>query len=80
MIGLFDADVAEFGLLPFNLELMKLASYYKSQKRETHFLETFTPKKYDLVYLRRDFLDKIDLTKYLQEKKVVAGGDRKSVV
>ena len=74
MIGLFDADVSEFGFLPFNLELMKLASYYKSQKQETHFLEEFTPQKYDLIYLRRDFLDEVDLSGFLAEKKVIAGG------
>lgn len=74
MIGLFDADVSEFGVLPFNLELMKLASYYKSQKRETHLLEEFTPQKYDLIYLRRDFLDEVDLSNFLAEKKVIAGG------
>lgn len=32
-IGLMDADMTTFGVVPFNLEIMKLSSYYKKKDK-----------------------------------------------
>lgn len=58
-IGLYDDDMARYTLVPFNLELMKLATYFK-QKREIVVLSpSFTPERHQKFFLRKDYDDGI---------------------
>lgn len=54
-IGLYDQDMIINGLLPFNLELMKLSSYYKKRGEITILSPTFSPELHKLFFLRKDF-------------------------
>lgn len=54
MVGLYDLDYATFGLVPFNLELMKYSSYYKSQNRIVNLAPTFAPDRYKKFIVHKD--------------------------
>ena len=42
-IGLYDQDMATYTLVPYNLELMKLATYYKNRREIVVLYKTFEP-------------------------------------
>lgn len=56
-VGLYDVDFARFHQMMFNLELMKLATYYKSKKEITVLSPTYSPEKYSSFFLRKDYYD-----------------------
>ena len=45
-IGLFDADFFRYHQTIFNLEIMKMATYYKKKKEITIMAPSFAPERY----------------------------------
>lgn len=56
-IGLYDDDFATYIHVPFNLELMKLSSYYKNRKEIVTLSPFFCPEKYTKFFIRKDYYD-----------------------
>lgn len=56
-IGLYDQDMALYTLVPFNLELMKLSTYFKKKREVVVLSPHFTPERHQKFYLRKDFAD-----------------------
>jgi hypothetical protein len=56
-VGLMDADMMEYSLVPFNLEIMKLSAYYKKKGEIVIFSPTFSPEKNTLFIYRKDYDD-----------------------
>ena len=55
-IGLYDADLMIYHSLPVNLELMKLSTYYKVNKRDIVSLtQSFSPDRYSKFIIRKDY-------------------------
>ena len=44
-VGIMDADLAAYSLVPFNLEVMKLSAYYKKKGEIVILSPSFTPDK-----------------------------------
>lgn len=57
LIGLWDDDLYCYNQTIFNLELMKLAAYYKRKKEVTVFAPRAVPEKYSRFIFRKDFND-----------------------
>ena len=55
--GLYDGDWFTYGKSPFNLELMKLSSYYKSKRELVGFSPTFNPDMYSNFIYFKDYVD-----------------------
>ena len=54
--GLYDGDWQFYKQVPFfNLELMKLSTYYKHKHQIVSLMPTFEPNKYTNVIVRQDF-------------------------
>ena len=54
--GLYDGDLIVYPQVPFfNLELMKLSSYYKSKREIVSFSPTFSPNMYKHFLIRQDY-------------------------
>lgn len=58
-VGLYDMDMSTYTLVPFNLELMKLSSYYKKKGEIVVLSPSFAPERHKLFYLRKDYDDGI---------------------
>lgn len=56
-IGLYDADQSAYGAVTFNLELMKIASYYKKRKEIVILSPFITPERHQKFYIRKDYDD-----------------------
>ena len=56
-IGIYDADLSEYILVPFNLEAMKLSAYYKKRGEIVVLAPTFTPEKNTRFFYRKDYDD-----------------------
>lgn len=73
-IGLFDADFFRYHQTIFNLEIMKMATYYKKKKEITIMAPSFAPERYSHFFYRKDFNDG-DFPKQLnQYKNLTYGG------
>ena len=59
IIGLWDADFMTFRQPIFNLELMKLATYYKQQNQIVTLAPKLEPERYTKFYVRKDWDDGI---------------------
>lgn len=73
-VGIMDADLATYTLVPFNLEAMKLSAYYKKKGEIVVLSPSFTPDKNTKFIYRKDYNDgefPINLTK---AKNVEYGG------
>jgi hypothetical protein len=69
-----DADMATYTLVPFNLEVMKLAAYYKKEGEIVILTPSFTPDRHQKYFYRKDYDDgdyPIDL---LRHQNVEYGG------
>lgn len=54
--GLYDADLSYYARVPFyNLELMKLSSYYKRKRQIVSLSPTLSPQKYSHFIIRQDY-------------------------
>ena len=56
-IGIMDADMATYTLVPFNLEAMKLSAYYKKKGEIVVLSPSFTPEKNTKFFYRKDYND-----------------------
>jgi len=56
-IGLYDADMAAYTLVPFNLELMKLSAYYKKQREMVLLAKEFDPTRNTKFFYIKDWDD-----------------------
>lgn len=66
-VGLYDADFFTYHQTIFNLEIMKLATYFKRKREITILAPSFAPERYSQFYYRKDFNDgqfRRDLNKY----------------
>ena len=53
--GLYDADLPYYPTPFYNLELMKLSSYYKRKREIVSLSPTFAPNRYTNFIVRQDF-------------------------
>ena len=53
-IGIMDADMATYTLVPFNLEAMKLSAYYKKRGEIVILSPSFTPEKNSKFFYPKD--------------------------
>lgn len=56
-VGLYDIDFALYTHVVFNLELMKLSTYYKRKREVTVMTPFFEPEKYTTFIVRKDYND-----------------------
>lgn len=56
-VGLMDADMSTYTLVPFNLEIMKLSAYYKKKGEIVVLSPSFTPEKNTKFIYRKDYND-----------------------
>ena len=65
-IGLYDADMMKYINVPFNLEIMKLSSYYKRRGEIVILSPTFSPERNKKFIYRKDYDDGTfsDFTQY----------------
>lgn len=71
--GLYDGDLKLYPSVPvFNLELMKLSTYYKHKREIVSFTPRFIPERYSNFLVRQDYPSQ----KYLPYRKNVVYGGR----
>ena len=73
-IGLYDADFFTYHQTIFNLEIMKLATYFKKKREITIMAPSFIPERYSHFYYRKDFNDGHFPTNLNQFDNVKYGG------
>lgn len=56
-VGIYDADMSTYTLVPFNLEVMKLSAYYKKKGEIVVLSPQFTPEKNTKFIFRKDYDD-----------------------
>ena len=56
-IGLYDVDFFKYHQVMLNLEIMKMATYFKNRREITVLSPTFSPERYAKFYLRKDYYD-----------------------
>ena len=56
-VGLYDVDFFKYHQVMFNLEIMKMATYFKNKREITMLSPTYSPERYTHFYLRKDFYD-----------------------
>lgn len=70
--GLYDADLRYYPIPFYNLELMKLSSYYKHKREIVGLAPDFSPKRYTHFIIRQDFYSSDPLN--LNHKNIEYGG------
>lgn len=75
-IALLDWDLVKWKQpICFNLEIMKMATYFRQQKREvTQFVHRFSPNQYSKTYIRKDYEDYEYPREIFHNDKVHFGG------
>lgn len=58
-VGLYDMDSMSYGLIPFNLELMKLAAYYKNHNEIVVMTQKLDADPYSKFIVRKDVCDDV---------------------
>lgn len=56
-VGFYDVDLMRYAPIPFNLEIMKLSSYYKNRREIVGLAPYYFPEKYSKFIVRKDFED-----------------------
>lgn len=56
-IGIMDADMSTYILVPFNLEAMKISAYYKKKGEIVILSPSFTPDRHQKFFYRKDYND-----------------------
>lgn len=74
IISLYDADMAKYHQVVFNLELMKISTYYKSKREIVNLSPKVDLDKYSKLFYRKDYYDGSFDAKVLTNSKVVYGG------
>lgn len=59
IVGLYDQDMGIYHQFPFNLELMKWATYYKRQRHIVKLTSDFAPHRYSQFIYQKDINDGI---------------------
>ena len=72
-IALYDADMHKYKQTVFNLELMKLSSYYKNKRQIVNHISKIEPTKYTQFIYRKDYNDG-DFPSELLQDNVSYGG------
>lgn len=72
-IALYDVDFMKYIHVPFNLNLMKIATYYKNKKEVVVLAPYLEPERYTKLILQKDFFDD-DFDKHFFEPNVEYGG------
>ena len=73
-IGIMDADMSKYILVPFNLEVMKLSAYYKKKREIVILAPSFTPERHEKFFYRKDYDDGDYPTWLLRTPNVEYGG------
>jgi hypothetical protein len=73
-IGIMDADMASYTLVPFNLEVMKLSAYYKKKGEIVVLSPTFSPERNTKFIYRKDYNDGEFPINLLRANNVEYGG------
>lgn len=73
-IGIMDADMSSYTLVPFNLEVMKLSAYYKKKGEIVTLSPSFSPEKNTKFFYRKDYNDGEFPLNLLTSKNVEYGG------
>ena len=73
-VGLFDLDMEKYCPVPFNLELMKLSSYYKKKQEIVSLSPAFSPNMYTQFIVRKDYYDGSFPKELLSEDNISYGG------
>ena len=73
-VGIMDADMATYTLVPFNLEVMKLSAYYKKKGEIVVLSPSFTPERNTKFIYRKDYNDGDFPTGLTKAKNVEYGG------
>lgn len=58
-VGIMDADISTYLLVPFNLEVMKMSAYYKQQGEIVVLTQDFNPEKHSKFIYWKDYEDGI---------------------
>ena len=69
--GLYDADLPYYPIPFYNLELMKLSSYYKRKREIVGLSPDFSPQRYNHFIVRQDFYNPYS---YFKGQNVELGG------
>lgn len=56
-IGLYDADMISYNQIPFNIDIMKLSTYFKNKKEIVVLNTTLEPERYTKFFYYQDFND-----------------------
>lgn len=56
-VGIMDADMASYIMVPFNLECMKLSAYYKKHREIVVLAQQFAPERHSKFLYRKDYDD-----------------------
>ena len=54
-VGIMDADLSTYILVPFNLECMKMSAYYKRHNQLVIFSPIFVPDRHQIFIYRKDY-------------------------
>ena len=73
-VGIYDADLSTYSLVPFNLEAMKLSAYYKKKGEIVVLSPSFTPEKNTKFIYRKDYNDGMFPTGLTKMDNVEYGG------
>ena len=73
-VGCYDADMQKYTHVPFNLELMKLSSYYKRRGEIVSLAPAFRPNRYTKFIYRKDFDDGDFKSEIFSNKNIEWGG------
>lgn len=73
-VGIMDADMSSYTLVPFNLEVMKLSAYYKKKGEIVTLSPSFSPEKNTKFFYRKDYNDGEFPLNLLTSKNVEYGG------
>lgn len=71
--GLFDCDIHTYINVPFNLELMKIATYYKKKREIVSLSPYFLPQRYQHFIYRKDYVDSVSYP-IMQYSNIEYGG------
>lgn len=74
LIGLYDQDITTYNHVVFNLELMKLATFYKWKRELVSTSLSFQPEKYSKFIYRKDYNDNIFPQELYKNNTIDYGG------
>lgn len=74
-VGIYDMDLMTYQVVPFNLEAMKLSSYYKKKGEIVALATDFCPERYTRFFVRKDYDDGIYPPEMGQIRNVEYGGN-----